>query len=237
MKHSTERGIIMSKKGWGKFVAFAAVSGAVAAGISYALQYKTFHKELEKDFREFEDDDESDKDSEQDSRKTNRKYISLSSSKDELKLAARDMAEATKNVLKDASAVFSDTAHEAVSAAVDTAHIAMNSLKAKKDGFMEGREENDSESADSSESSEKKPETEFLDDDYVDEDELFDYARIDDTGDFPDEEPVDLSILEDLVSKTDDEAEEADTPVYSGRDAADNNDNITITTAMIEDDL
>lgn len=31
------------------------------------------------------------------------------------------MAEATKNVLKDAGAVISDTAHEAVSAAVDTA--------------------------------------------------------------------------------------------------------------------
>ena len=43
----------MSKKGWGKFVAFAAVAGAVAAGVSYVLQYKTYHNELEKDFREF----------------------------------------------------------------------------------------------------------------------------------------------------------------------------------------
>ena len=41
----------MAKKGWGKFVAFAAVTGAVAAGVSYVLQYKTYHKELEKDFR------------------------------------------------------------------------------------------------------------------------------------------------------------------------------------------
>ena len=40
----------MSKKGWGKFVAFAAVAGAVAAGVSYVLQYKTYHNELEKDF-------------------------------------------------------------------------------------------------------------------------------------------------------------------------------------------
>ena len=31
----------MAKKGWGKFVAFAAVTGAVAAGVSYVLQYKT----------------------------------------------------------------------------------------------------------------------------------------------------------------------------------------------------
>ena len=50
----------MAKKGFGKFVAFAAVAGAVAAGVSYIFQYKTFHKELEKDFREFEEDGEDD---------------------------------------------------------------------------------------------------------------------------------------------------------------------------------
>ena len=44
----------MAKKGFGKFVAFAAISGAVAAGVSYVLQYKIYHKELDKDFREFE---------------------------------------------------------------------------------------------------------------------------------------------------------------------------------------
>ena len=36
----------MAKKGFGKFVAFAAISGAVAAGVSYVLQYKIYHKEL-----------------------------------------------------------------------------------------------------------------------------------------------------------------------------------------------
>ena len=51
----------MAKKGWGKFVAFAAVTGAVAAGVSYVLQYKTYHKELEKDFREFEDSGDEDR--------------------------------------------------------------------------------------------------------------------------------------------------------------------------------
>ena len=44
----------MAKKGFGKFVAFAAISGAVAAGVSYVLQYKIYHKELDKDFREFD---------------------------------------------------------------------------------------------------------------------------------------------------------------------------------------
>ena len=48
----------MAKKGFGKFVAFAAISGAVAAGVSYVLQYKIYHKELDKDFRELEEDEE-----------------------------------------------------------------------------------------------------------------------------------------------------------------------------------
>ena len=56
----------MAKKGFGKLVAFAAVTGAVAASVSYALRYKTFHSELEKDFREFEDgEDEACEDSEE----------------------------------------------------------------------------------------------------------------------------------------------------------------------------
>ena len=51
-------------------------------------------------------------------------------------MAAKDMAAATKNVLKDAGNLFSDTAHEAVSAAVDTAHIALHSMKEKKMSFL-----------------------------------------------------------------------------------------------------
>ena len=77
-------------------------------------------------------------------------------------MAAKDMAAATKNVLKDAGNLFSDTAHEAVSAAVDTAHIALHSMKAKKDEFFE---EEDTKKAD------MEPEDEFLDDDYVDDDD------------------------------------------------------------------
>ena len=90
----------MAKRGFGKFVAFAAISGAVAAGVSYVLQYKIYHKELDKDFREFEEDEEEDATQEEtfDPRKLNRNYISLNSSKDEFKMAAKDMAAATKNV-------------------------------------------------------------------------------------------------------------------------------------------
>ncbi len=169
----------MAKKGWGKLVALAAVSGAVAAGVSYVLQYKTYHKELEKDFREFEEDEDSEaneasaEDSSFEAAKVNRNYISLTSSKDEFKVAAKDMAQATKNVLRDAGSLFSDTAHEAVSAAVDTAHIALNSMKAKKEEWKEDHEKDE-------EPAEELMEDEgFLDDDYVDDDDLYDYERLD----------------------------------------------------------
>ena len=121
----------------------------MAAGVSYVLQYKTYHKELEKDFREFEEDEDSElkkdgsEDSTFESAKVNRNYISLTSSKDEFKVAAKDMAQATKNVLRDAGSLFSDTAHEAVSAAVDTAHIALNSMKSKKEEWKEEHEKED----------------------------------------------------------------------------------------------
>mgnify|MGYP000849270074 CR=1 FL=1 len=167
----------MAKRGLGKFVAFAAISGAVAAGVSYVLQYKIYHKELDKDFREFEDEEDDEDDTVQedtyDPRKLNRNYISLNSSKDEFKMAAKDMAAATKNVLKDAGNLFSDTAHEAVSAAVDTAHIAIHSMKTKKDDLFE---------ADTKKAGDVT-EDEFLDDDYVDDDDLYDYARLDRSAD------------------------------------------------------
>ena len=168
----------MAKKGWGKFVAFAAVTGAVAAGVSYVLQYKTYHKELEKDFREFEDSGDEDRpDGEEDrtidSRKLDRNYISLTSSKDELKVAAKDMAHATKNVLKDAGSLLSDTAHEVASAAVDTAHIALHTMKTKKDDFMDERAQKKEDDSDLFE------DEGFLDDDYVEEGDVYDYGRMD----------------------------------------------------------
>lgn len=83
MHHHYKKGVFgMAKKGWGKFVAFAAVTGAVAAGVSYVLQYKTYHRELEKDFREFEDggEDRTDEDGTDrtiDTRSLDRNYISF----------------------------------------------------------------------------------------------------------------------------------------------------------------
>lgn len=161
----------MAKKGFGKFIAFATIAGAAAAGVSYALRYKTFHKELEKDFREFEDGEEPAEGGEDgpaaDPTPADRNYIALHASKDEFKLAAKDMAEATKNVLKDAGVVLTDTAHDAMSAAVDTAQIALNAVKSRR---AQAGGEQETEEPDSFEE-------EFLDDDYVDDDDLYDYAK------------------------------------------------------------
>lgn len=198
MHHHYKKGVFgMAKKGWGKFVAFAAVTGAVAAGVSYVLQYKTYHRELEKDFREFEDggEDRTDEDGTErtiDARSLDRNYISLSSSKDEFKVAAKDMAQATKNVLKDAGSLLSDTAHEAVSAAVDTAQIALQTVKTKKADFM------DEHSRDKADDSDLFEDEGFLDDDYVDEDDLYDYRRMDgsssyDSGDLTEDDYDDSS--------------------------------------------
>lgn len=194
----------MAKRGLGKFVAFAAISGAVAAGVSYVLQYKIYHKELDKDFREFEDEEDDEDDTVQedtyDPRKLNRNYISLNSSKDEFKMAAKDMAAATKNVLKDAGNLFSDTAHEAVSAAVDTAHIALHSMKAKKDDLFE--EEDDPKKGDSF------TEEDYLDDDYVDDDDLYDYERLDHSPAPAKEENISVSVNPEAADDLEEESEE-----------------------------
>ena len=127
-----------------------------------------------------------------DTRSLDRNYISLSSSKDEFKVAAKDMAQATKNVLKDAGSLLSDTAHEAVSAAVDTAQIALQTVKTKKADFM------DEHSRDKDDDSDLFEDEGFLDDDYVDEDDLYDYRRMDgsssyDSGDLTEDDYDDSS--------------------------------------------
>ena len=180
----------MAKKGFGKFVAFAAISGAVAAGVSYVLQYKIYHKELDKDFREFEEDEEDEDASQSDSfdpRKINRNYISLNSSRDEFKMAAKDMASATK----------------AVSAAVDTAHIAIHSMKAKKDDLFE--EEDDPKKGDSF------TEEDYLDDDYVDDDDLYDYERLDHSPSPAKEENISVSVNPEAADDLEESEEKEET--------------------------
>lgn len=129
----------MAKKGYGfgKFVAFATIAGAVAAGISYFTKYKSFHKELEENFHDFEDDG-SDDISKIDST-MNRNYVSLNANKDEFKTAASDMADAAKdaavaakNLVKDAAGIVTDTAKEAASAVAFTAKDMFDSTLEKE---------------------------------------------------------------------------------------------------------
>ena len=71
----------MAKKGFGKFIAFAAIAGVIAAGISYFTKYKSFHDELEEDFHDFEGDDDKDSETPADSA-ASRNYVSLNPEKD-----------------------------------------------------------------------------------------------------------------------------------------------------------
>ena len=155
----------MAKNHIGKVLAFVAGAGAAAAGIAYFARYKSFHKALERDFHDFEDEDfedgepeETDGGAETRERDTpadlnnpsQRNYVSLSSSKDEFKAAAKDVKEsvedaasAAKDVLKDTAAILKDTAHDAVSAAVDTAHIASAAVKDTFDSYRDRYSETD----------------------------------------------------------------------------------------------
>ena len=79
---------------------------------------------------------------------------------------------------------------DAVSAAVDTAHIAISAVKNKKAEMEEARRDE-----------EVSEESEFLDDDYVDEDDLYDYAQTEG-------ETIDLSEEPIGSAKTDQEPQE-----------------------------
>ncbi len=161
----------MAKNRLGKVLAFVAGAGAAAAGIAYFARYKSFHKALERDFHDFEDEDFEDDDFDEDefdedefededfeekepaadlNNPSQRNYVSLSSSKDEFKAAAKDVKEsvedaasAAKDVLKDTAAILKDTAHDAVSAAVDTAHIAGAVVRDTLDSYREKYGETD----------------------------------------------------------------------------------------------
>ena len=157
----------MSRNHFGKVLAFVAGAGAAAAGIAYFARYKSFHKALERDFHDFEDEDFEDDDFENEdfeeedvfvkeekpvdlNNPSQRNYVSLSSSKDEFKTAAKDVKEsveeaanAAKDVLKDTAAILKDTAHDAVSAAVDTAHIASAAVKDTFDSYRDKYAETD----------------------------------------------------------------------------------------------
>lgn len=71
----------MAKKNFGRFLALAAISGAVAAGVSYFLKYSSFHKELDKEFHDFEGEDDDLQPHETEAGKRN--YVPLGEKKEE----------------------------------------------------------------------------------------------------------------------------------------------------------
>ena len=80
--------------------------------------------------------------------RASRKYIPLNVSKDELKLAAKDMvsaageiAGAAKSVLKDAAVILGDTAHEAAVAAKESAQIARAKLSERAEMYRNRQQE------------------------------------------------------------------------------------------------
>ena len=142
------------------------------------------------------------------------------------------MAQATKNVLKDAGTILSDTAHEAMSAAVDTAHMAIHTVKSKKEEFAESRAEEPAEDDDLFE------DEGFLDDDYMDDDDLFDYGRMD--GEDFRESPR-FHTARSAQDYSEELIEDAPEPaaaapgMYEESSGADNSESGTVTTSIEED--
>ncbi len=117
----------MAKKCIGKFVAFAALTGAVAAGVSYFLKYKSFNKELDEEFHDFEgDDDEEDFDGSlpHEAEALERTYVTLSEKKSEAKEMAQEAAEDVKDMAGQAVETVKDAVQEAVKKAEDMAETA-----------------------------------------------------------------------------------------------------------------
>ena len=111
------------------------------------------HHEEPEETAEASKEPDTEKDGEANSR-ASRKYIPLNVSKDELKLAAKDMvtaageiAGAAKSVLKDAAVILSESAHEAAVVAKDTAHIARAKLNERAE-YHRNRQQEEAASAD-----------------------------------------------------------------------------------------
>ena len=101
-----------------KLMFLATVAGAAAAGVSYMLKYKEYQKELEGEFKEFESEIP---ESKRNDAPINRKYTALKSTTDEFVKAAKGMASAAKEMLKDVASIISDNVSAAGDVAKDSA--------------------------------------------------------------------------------------------------------------------
>lgn len=97
----------MAKKNLGRFVAFAAITGAVAAGVSYFLKYRSFHAELEDDFHDYEDGDQEDAPIPFEDESAHRNYVPLGEKKEETMMeeAGETAEEAVKKAEETADTV------------------------------------------------------------------------------------------------------------------------------------
>lgn len=117
----------MAKKCIGKFVAFAALTGAVAAGVSYFLKYKSFNKELDEEFHDFEgDNDEEDFDGSlpHEAETPERTYVTLNDKKAEAKEMAQETVDKVEEMAEQAAQTVKDAVSEAVKKAEDMAETA-----------------------------------------------------------------------------------------------------------------
>lgn len=134
----------MAKNKFGKFVAFATISGLVAAGVSYFVKYKSFHDELDEDFHDFEgEDDEFDGELPHASEAAERTYVSLNDQKEKaMDMAAdavekaKDMADTAADKAEDMAETLSDKAEDAADAVEDKMEDMADAAKDKAKEVM-----------------------------------------------------------------------------------------------------
>jgi DNA-directed RNA polymerase subunit L len=132
------------KKKFGRFLALATASGAVAAGVSYFLKYRSFHKELDQDFHDFEheDDDDFDGSLPHESEAASRTYVTLGEKKEEIKEAAKDVAQVAADAADEVSRQAADAAGQATGAAKEAAQVvAEDAVDAVKEAAQDATDE------------------------------------------------------------------------------------------------
>lgn len=113
----------MAKKNLGKFVALAAVTGAVAAGISYFMKYKSFNKELDEEFHDFEgelDDEEFDGTLPHEEETAERNYVTLGEKKAEPAEELVESVEEAGETVEETAPIAEEAVQENVETAEET---------------------------------------------------------------------------------------------------------------------
>lgn len=116
----------MAKKSLGRFLAFAAITGAAAAGVSYFLKYRSFNAELEDDFHDYEDDgDDFDEPISHEGEAVHRNYVPLGEKKEVMETVKQEAKEAAEDA-RDAATQAADKAEKTAEAVKDHGKEAVN---------------------------------------------------------------------------------------------------------------